>query len=70
MSVAISVCWDIFFLIWKVHKAWDGNDGYFSTLFSPFSTKPVAILEENRQVLLMFLPKTHVCMVVDWYYTI
>ena len=50
----------------KVHEGWDGNHGQFSTPPSPFSTKPIPMLEENRQVLWMVQPKTHVCMVEDY----
>ena len=53
----------------KVHEAWDGNHGQFSSPTSPFSAKPVLILDQNGLALLPFWPETHVCMVVDWYYT-
>ena len=56
-------------LIRKVHEAWDGNHGQFSSPTSQFSIKTVLMLVENGLVLLLLWPKTHVCIVVDWYYT-
>ena len=45
------------------------NHREFFTPTSPFSNKPIPVLEKNQQVLWLLWPKTHVCMVVDWYYT-
>ena len=53
----------------KVHEAWDWNHGQYSSPTSPFSAKPVLILDQNGLALLPFWHKTHVCMVVEWYYT-
>ena len=58
-----------YWLIRKVHAAWDGHHGSFSGRSSPFSTKPTTIFEENSEVSWLFWPKKHVCIVVTWYYT-
>ena len=54
----------------RVHESWASNQRQVSSPTSPFYTKPILTVEENRQVLLLFWSKTHMCMVLDWYYTI
>ena len=56
----------LYWLIMKVHEAWNGNHGQFSSPTSPFSAKPALILEGNGLVLRLCWSKTYVCMVVDW----
>ena len=54
----------------KVHEAWDLAHSQISSPIPRTPTKPAPVLAENRQVLLPFWPKTHVCMATDWYSTI
>ena len=54
----------------KVYEASSGNHRLISTPTSPFSTKPILTLEENRVVLLVLLLKPPECMVADGCYTI
>ena len=54
----------------KIPESWYWNHGQISTPIYPFYTKPIPIFGENRQVLYLFWPKTQVCIIVDWYYTI
>ena len=58
-----------YWLIRKVHEAWDVNHWQFSSPTSPFYAKLALVLVENGLVLLLLWPKTHVCIVEDWYYT-
>ena len=58
-----------YWLIGKVHEAWNGYHWKISGTTSPFSTKPIPIYEENRKVSWLLWPKTHACMIVDWYCT-
>ena len=50
-----------YYFIRKVHEACDGNHGYISSPASQFATKPIPVLEENRQIVLLFWPKINVC---------
>ena len=46
----------------KVHRACDGNNGSMCAPTLLFSTEETPVLKENRQVVLLLWPKTHVHM--------
>ena len=54
----------------RVCESWDPIHSQTSSPVLPFSVKPTPALEENRQVVLLFWPKTHMCVAVDWCYAI
>ena len=60
----VNICW-----LERFMKPAMGIINKFPVQLSSFSTKTFLILEENTLVLWLLWPKTHVCIVVDWYYT-
>ena len=54
----------------KVYKAWDGISIQFFHPNTPFSAKPTPKFDQKRTVWGLFWPKSHMCMIVDWFRSI
>ena len=54
----------------KVHEDWDLAHSQISSPILLIPTKPAPALEESRQVLSPFWPKTFVYMAAEWWYII
>ena len=53
----------------KVYDDWFRHHSWISTPTLPFSTKPIPVFVKIGPILWLVWPKTHVCVVLDWYYT-
>ena len=68
--VCVHVDWWYIMFMGKVDEDWDGNHRCIASPTSLFYTKLVPMMEQNWVIVLLFWPKTHVCIVIECCYTI